>query len=187
MERRKFMIGVGSLAAGSAAAMGTGAFNFANVERGMNVNVADDSNAFLALNDTSDYADGSGKQLSLTFDGNSDVTGTGINRNSDYSFTGVFSITNQGSQSVGVWINDNDSNDVVNWYGAGKKNNTNFSTSIEGPGNAYAIDPGQTVYVNVVILLRGSANGGDLPDEINIVADASQGNDYSGTSQGNGE
>lgn len=187
MERRKFMIGVGSLAAGSAAAMGTGAFNFANVDRGMNVNIADDSNAFLALEDTSGYADGSGSRLSLTFDSSADVTGKGINKNSDYSFTGVFSITNQGSQSVGVWINDNDSNDVVNWYAAGTPNNSDFSTSMEGPGNAFAINPGQTVYVNVVILLRGNAGREDLPDKINVKADASQGKDYSGTSQDNGE
>ncbi|NHN41805.1 DUF1102 domain-containing protein [Halorubellus sp. JP-L1] len=175
MERRKFMIGVGSLAAGSAAAMGTGAFNFANVERGMSVDVTDDGSAFLSLQDTSPYADGSGNQLGLTFDDDAGVGGTGVNENSDYSFTGVFGIRNRGSQSVGVWINDNDSSDAVEFYGAGSSNNTDFSTSIEGSGNAYAIDPGETVYVNVVILLRNN-DYSDLPDTINVVADASAGN-----------
>ena len=174
MERRKFVVGLGSLAAGGAAAMGTGAFNFANIERGVNVNIADDSNAFLALNDTSAYADGSGNQLSLTFDENAGVGGDGINANSDYSFTGVFSIRNQGSQSVGVWINDDDGNDAAQWYGVGSNNQTGFSNSIEGPGNPYTLDVGERVYVNVVLLNREN-NPSDLPTTINVVADASQG------------
>lgn len=175
MERRKFLIGAGSLAAGSAAAIGTGAFNFANVERGVSVNIADDSNAFLALEDTSDYADGSGNKLSLTFDSNADVSGTGINADSDYSFTGVFSIKNQGSQSVGVWIEDNDNNDATQWYATSSDNTPDFSNSMEEPNNAVALDPGETVYVNVVLLNRNN-DPADLADTINVKADASAGN-----------
>jgi hypothetical protein len=176
MQRRKFVVGLGSLAAGGAATMGTGAFNFANIERGVNVDVVEDSSAFLALKDTSAYADGSGDQLALNFNENANVIGEGINKDSDYSFTGVFAIRNQGSQSVGVWITDNDSDDVVEWYGTGSNNNPDFTTSIEGSGNPYAIGPGESVYVNVVILLQDDAGSADLPDTINVVADASQGN-----------
>lgn len=174
MERRKFVVGLGSIAAGGAAAMGTGAFNFANVERDVSIDVVDDSDAFLALNDTSPYADGSGEQLKLTFDEDAGVIGDGINKNSDYSFTGVFSIENQGSQSVGVWIEDDgsESNDIVEWYGTDKDDNSDFSTSIEQSGNAYAIDTGETVFINVVILLREGSKS-DLPETINVVADAS--------------
>ena len=175
MQRRKFVVGMGSLAAGGAAAMGTGAFNFANIERGMNIDVVDDSSAFLALNDTSPYADGSGNQLSLTFDSNADVTGEGINENSDYSFTGVFSIRNQGNQPVGVWITDNDSNDAVEWYGTSTNNTSDWSTLMEGPGNPYSLGIGERVFVNVVIFLQDNSYS-DLPDTINVVADESQGN-----------
>ena len=166
---------MGSLAAGGAAAMGTGAFNFANVERDVSVNVANDTNAFLTLNDTSDYAVSNSGTLGLTFNGNADVDGSGINENSDYSFTGVFSITNQGSQSVGVWIDDNDTNDAAQWYGTDTDDTSDWSTSIEGPGNPYALDPGETVFVNVVLLLQNNSES-DLPDQINVKADASQGN-----------
>lgn len=175
MQRRKFLVGMGSLAAGGAAAMGTSAFNFANVERDVGIDVVDDSNAFLALNDTSAYADGSGNQLKITFDDDAGVAGSGINEGSDYSFTGVFSIRNQGSQSVGVWIDDNDSNDAVSWYGTATDGASDFSNSIEGPGNPYALDPGERVYINVVILLKNNSYS-DLPDTINVKADASQGN-----------
>ncbi len=174
MQRRKFLTAMGSLAAGGAAAMGTGAFNFANVERGVGVNIADDSSAFLALNATSPYADGTGDKLTIEFDGDSGVDGSGINKDSDYSFTGVFSIKNQGSQSVGVWIKDNEGDDTVQWYGTSTEDASDFSTSIEGPGNAYALGTGETIYVNVTILKR--ENDGELPTQINVKADASQGN-----------
>ena len=141
----------------------------------MNVGVVDDADAFLALKDESAYADGSGKQLALTFDDDAQVGGDGINENSDYSFTGVFSIRNQGSQSVGVWINDNDSNGAVEFYGTDTDGASDFSTSVEGNQNAYALDVGERVYVNMVILLQDNSYG-DLPDTINVVADASAGN-----------
>ncbi len=175
MERRKFMLGVGSLAAGSAATIGTGAFNFANVERGVGVDVVDDSDAFLALNSTSPYSDGSDKQLKLTFDDDAGVGGDGLNENSDYSFTGVFSIRNQGSQPVGVWIEDNGSDDAMQWYATSTNNTSDFSTSVEGSGNAYAIGVGERVYINVVILLQDNTYD-DLPDTISVKADASAGN-----------
>jgi hypothetical protein len=176
MQRRKFIAGLGSLAAASAAAVGTGAFNFANVERSANMQVVGDKKAFLALNDTSDYAvGGNNGTLQLAFGKSADVTGSGINQESDYSFTGVFSITNQGSQPVGVWIEDNDGDDAVNWYGTESDDNSDFSTSIEGPGNAYQLDVGEQVFVNVTILTRGKPKWDDLPDTVNIKADASQG------------
>lgn len=181
-NRRKFIAGLGALATGSAAAVGTGAFNFANVERSANMQVVGDSKAFLALEDTSDYAiSGNNGTLQLAFDDSADVTGSGINQESDYSFTGVFSIRNQGSQSVGVWIDDsrqkdNGNGDAVNWYGTDSDNSSDFSTSIEGSGNAYQLDVGERVYVNVTILTRGiGANWKNLPDTVNIKADASQG------------
>jgi len=50
MERRKFVIGLGSLAAGGAAATGTGAFSAAQVSgRDANISVAGDDSALLQL------------------------------------------------------------------------------------------------------------------------------------------
>ncbi|MDT3435510.1 DUF1102 domain-containing protein [Haloarcula sp. 1CSR25-25] len=177
MQRRKFLIGLGSLAAGTAAATGTGAFNFANVERDGNMQVSNGSNAFLALKPESDYArQGNNGIMALAFDDTAGVTGTGIQQSSDYSFTGVFSITNQGSQPVGVWIEDDDGNDTVNWYATDSEDKSDFGTSMEGSGNAYPLDVGETVFVNVTILTRKqSRNYRTLPDTVNIKADASAG------------
>ena len=42
MKRRKFLIGAGSLAAGSAAAMGTGAYSYAEADRTVTVDTTGD-------------------------------------------------------------------------------------------------------------------------------------------------
>ncbi|NKE34492.1 DUF1102 domain-containing protein [Natronococcus sp. JC468] len=175
MERRKFLFGAGSTAIGASAIVGSGAFNFANVERDVGIGVVDDSNAFLALNASSPYADGSGSQLELSFDDGAGVGGDGINENSDYSFTGVFNIRNQGSQPVGVWIEDDDVNNAVNWYGTSNNNTPDFSTPIEESGNNYSIGVGERVYINVEILLQENSYS-DLPETITVKADASGGN-----------
>ncbi|UWG46456.1 DUF1102 family protein [Halanaeroarchaeum sp. HSR-CO] len=56
MQRRKFLATVGSLAAGSAAAIGTGAFESASATRNVTVEVEEDASAWIALNPLSDYA-----------------------------------------------------------------------------------------------------------------------------------
>ncbi|ELZ32255.1 hypothetical protein C473_09582 [Halorubrum distributum JCM 10247] len=176
MERRKFVVGLGALASGSAAAVGTGAFNFANVERSISIDTAGDDSAFLALESESEYTNNVGDRLAFDFE--TDEGGSGINEDSDYSFTGIFSIENQGTDAVGVWIEDNDDSedsDAASWYAADSATNVNFDDSIEGSGNAYSLTPGDKVYVNLVVLLRDNSVS-DLPDQINVKADRSAGN-----------
>ena len=74
MERRKFLIGAGSLAAGGAAAMGSGAFTTSSAERTVDVNVAADTNGFVEITALDDkYASGTGDgQLELDFNSDSD-------------------------------------------------------------------------------------------------------------------
>jgi hypothetical protein len=56
MDRRKFLAGLGSLAAGGAAAMGTGAFASQEAVRGSKVKLKSDRNAAIKLIPTGDYA-----------------------------------------------------------------------------------------------------------------------------------
>jgi len=103
MQRRKFIVGLGSLAAGGAAAMGTGAFASVEATRSVGVTVAGDSSAYLGLEDTSPYAEINGKQLSLNFAAN-DNNGDGINADSVSTFDGVFRMTNNGPNELDVTI-----------------------------------------------------------------------------------
>jgi hypothetical protein len=86
MKRRKYLLGFGSLIAGSAAALGTGAFSSASIpERQVTAKVANDENAQVAL------VPGEDPDVSLSNDGELtlDLTGSdgeGVNINSVYTW-----------------------------------------------------------------------------------------------------
>jgi hypothetical protein len=107
MNRRKYLATLGSLAAGSAATIGTGAFTSVSAERSVNVSVAGDKKAFLGLKPTSEpngvFASVQGGTLTLDFSETTDVGGSGLGTDSVYEFDDVFRITNQGTQPVYVW------------------------------------------------------------------------------------
>ena len=92
MERRKFVIGLGALASGSAAAMGTGAFTAAELDgRTANIGVVNDSNGLIGLKaGSSEYvtnSGGSGNELMI--DLSSTGGGEGVNPNSTYQVGGL--------------------------------------------------------------------------------------------------
>ena len=110
MERRKLLTGIGSLAAGSAAAMGTGAFTETSVDRGVQVAVANDAAAYLGLSDVdhspnSAYVsqDGSSGELAIEV-ADSGNGGSGVNLDSHTRIDDLFQIRNQGTQTVYAFI-----------------------------------------------------------------------------------
>jgi hypothetical protein len=109
MQRRKFIAGMGSLAAAGAAGIGTGAFTSVEADRTVNVEVADDASAYLALEKSDGpnaaYASTSGDELSINVtDAASNEGATGLNDNALTIVRDIFKITNQGTQDVFVWI-----------------------------------------------------------------------------------
>ena len=106
MKRRKFVIGVGSLAAGSAAAVGTGAFSSVEADRSVSVEVGDDNDAYLGLEAVRDDIisdDGDGGQLSIDLGSQTTAEGgEGFNDEAITKIEGVFRITNQGTREVGA-------------------------------------------------------------------------------------
>lgn len=106
---------MGSLAAGGAAAMGTGAFASVEATRSVSVNVAGDSNAYLGLEDTSPYAETNGKQMELLF-GNNGNGGSGINADSVSTFDGVFEMTNNGPNDLDITIDKSGLANPGRWY-----------------------------------------------------------------------
>jgi hypothetical protein len=107
MERRNFVLGLGALAAGSGAAVGTGAFSSVEAQREIGISVAGDADSYLAIEsgtENGEYltgADTSAAALDLT-SSNSQVTGggEGLNANALSTFADVFSVRNQGTQDV---------------------------------------------------------------------------------------
>ena len=125
MERRKFVVGLGALAAGSSAAMGTGAFTQMTTDgRDMTVDVVNDDVASIALvpganSDKVSYIDGDGD---LTIDLGA---GDGINTNSHYLF-GDVDVEGNGEASDIFTVDQNfedkadfgdlDDDTFVQWY-----------------------------------------------------------------------
>jgi hypothetical protein len=86
VKRRKVLLGMGSLAAGSAAAMGTGAFDAMSADREADINVTVDSEGLVSLVDTtdSDVIRESDNPGELLIDFTADGKAGGVNTDSQY-------------------------------------------------------------------------------------------------------
>jgi hypothetical protein len=114
MQRRKFVVGLGSLAAGGAAAMGTGAFTSVEANGVFEVTIEDDTDALLGLKPGDGpngeyafvYTSGQGDlEINLADGAHVDSpTGSGVNSLARTEIDGIFKIVNQGTQPVTVEI-----------------------------------------------------------------------------------
>lgn len=109
MQRRKFLVGMGSLAAGGAATIGTGAFDNVQAEgREVSVNVANDGNALLGF----DASTGQYSELA-SYDGNGQITldisgmntaANGVNPDAGTYLFDIFRVRNQGKDPAIVYV-----------------------------------------------------------------------------------
>jgi hypothetical protein len=116
MERRKFLIGTGALAAGGAAALGSGAFSRVESQRQVSIQVANDENAYLGFKEM----DTPNSRNYFSYDGDGHATidisehddfegseggaqpGEGVNSDSFTYFDGLFLLCNQGKANAYV-------------------------------------------------------------------------------------
>ena len=142
MDRRKFVVGLGALASGSAAAVGTGAFTSVSANRNVSVNVTDDANAYLSLRATNDpngiHVEQSSDGEVMIDVGDSGNDGDGVNPNAVTEFDDLIAIRNKGTQDVWVWAEDNNSNDATLLYYPSNRQGQSF----EGSSNAQKVPVG---------------------------------------------
>ncbi|NUB89682.1 hypothetical protein HT576_01355 [Haloterrigena sp. SYSU A121-1] len=111
MERRNFVLSIGTLAAGGGLALGTGAFSSVRAERDVAVTVSEDASAYLGVQPgdgpNGNYADTTDSDaLAITLTGDNDNVGDGIaggqglNANAVTGIEDIFQIQNQGTQEV---------------------------------------------------------------------------------------
>ena len=112
MERRKFTIGLGSLAAGSAAAVGTGAFTSVRADRSIEVQVSDDADGFLGIASDSEYVDSDGDVFAIDLSGDTDAGGEGFNTQGYTDVENIFTLTNAGTGDIVVGFGDNPQDQV---------------------------------------------------------------------------
>ena len=108
LTRRKALAGIGMGAVASGAVFGSGAFSLVEANRDLEITIAeDDTDAMLELKPTPDsanadkYVDVEGGVLSIDLSGIDDA---GINQGANVRFRSLFDITNQGSDNVFVWV-----------------------------------------------------------------------------------
>ena len=182
MNRRNVIIGMGGLAVGGGALVGTGAFDTVEAERTVSVETAGDADAFLALEDASggEYVDEQDGTIAINLDGNPEGA-QGLNQNARTVLRNLVTVTNQGTQTVDsveleftetagdVVANDTFSFPVDNAEddSEGEVNNgENILTGDDGiPGE---LTPGDAVNFGLEInLLEGGDPVGDLPEDGN--------------------
>jgi hypothetical protein len=151
MNRQRLALVVAALTVTATIPM-TGAFSSVSADRTVSVAVVGDESAYLGLEPT-DAPDGghariSGGELKLVFDGSaSGVSGEGLNPNAETLFADVFRITNRGSQTVGVAIENGSSR--VQFHAAD-------GTRLDGSG-AVTLAPGDSTTVDILFETGGNA------------------------------
>jgi hypothetical protein len=170
MKRRKFVVGLGSLAAGTAAAIGTGAFDQAGLRnRNSDIRVTTDQQGFLALRPTGSpdqekYVSFNGDRLSVDIDGDAAGGGEGVNEDSYYYFKNLFKIVNHGSQEVELNIDGADSGD------AGQRLKWVAENLNRGAVSGQTLGVGEKCVVSLELSVKGKEAGDQISDSFTIEA-----------------
>ncbi|MFC6953353.1 hypothetical protein [Halorubellus litoreus] len=175
MERRKFVVGLGSLAAGASAVMGTGAITDSTMERGVKGRVAADgpNSAYIEVRPSSNAGNEehvrfnpSTGEMQVYF-GDIGSGGAGLNPDSRNYFDVVFFVENQnpsGNSSHGYFLWFEDVPSRLNFYVDSQDPD---ATSLVGKSNARQMDWGGEaqlpVGVCVDLIDSGLTAGDSLP------------------------
>jgi hypothetical protein len=190
MNRRKFLIGMGSLAAGSAAAVGTGAFTSVQANRNFGVTIADDAQAYLAIEPASGpnggYAYELGEDVEIELGGGigaGSPAGDGVNAQALTQIDKIFKIKNQGTQPVNVKIDksnlesasdnftDEQVRDVLTFY---RGDNPNVNDIEKG---GYTLGTGEEILVGIQVDLTNYGGANDYSEDLErLIDDGGYGN-----------
>jgi len=85
MNRRKVLVGLGTIVAGGGVAFGSGAFSQVSAQRTIETSTAGDGGAYLSLSGDGNYVSLDGNQVKFTFDQ--------LNENADSEFDNILKIT----------------------------------------------------------------------------------------------
>jgi len=169
MERRKFVIGAGALATGSAAAVGTGAFSSVSAERDVTLEVAGDGDAYLGIesNDSEGYVTEEGDGT-VSFDFAGPGNGDGVNNNANTRFEEVVTFTNNGTEPVALYLDDgNSGNPEVEGLGVSADFVEEVASSSKDVSES-----------DISIATFWNFDGDDVPDEYEPFGEDSGGNDF---------
>ena len=174
MNRRNVLIGLGTVAAGGGAAIGTGAFSQVEAERTVNIGVNGDASAAVELTANTSVegvtqAGGAGSELSIKLTNVNDgaVTSIGLVNDTDSPAsvtTEAFTIDNDTSSDYNIVVND--AADLQFWAEISTGGTAQDITS-----NALTVAPSDTYNVAVIIDTDDGNNDiGNLNDSVTFLA-----------------
>lgn len=170
MNRRNVLIGLGTVAAGGGAVLGSGAFSQVEAERTVNVNSDADASALLALavaSTTLEGAEGSADEV-IAFE-----LGNGVNLDAVTRFDGAFEVTNNSDDAVDVAIEDAASGDSIVSGDAAAETTAGLYFE-DSNGDLTGLASGATAVLDVVFNLDGVTDtataDSSIPDNVTIRA-----------------
>ncbi|MDH5018894.1 hypothetical protein [Halobacterium rubrum] len=181
MQRRKFIAGMGSLAAAGAAGIGTGAFTSVQAERDITIETAGDASAYLGISPDSDspnaqYASTSDDgTVSLDFTSNEKNSDTGLNDEAKVNIEDVLEITNNGTQPVYVTVMVEDSSgntgrDVagLSEFGISGDDDYDFARTA-GDYDGDKLPAGESAGMGFFFNWNGNSSFGDVVNDIDTI------------------
>lgn len=186
MDRRKFVLGLGTASIGGATVLGTGAFSRVESHRGVSVEVAEDPDAYLGLDECAtilgdNYVDVD-EYGHIEIDiGENPNGGEGVNSDSLTWFDDLFEVCNQGKEDICLyviqdenWPEDDDGNPRVDFYLSDDRED-----SILGIDNARLVEIGECTCIGLQTNTRGVDATDpellleDVDNSVSLVADVS--------------
>jgi len=193
MQRRKFIAGLGSLAAAGAAGIGTGAFTSVQADRTLSIDTAGDADAFLSITKAEDdnedvYANAyeyveisNSGEVSLDFTQVEDTAGasaSGINQNATTVFDRLLDVTNNGTQDVEFWIESdlivsspNSDDGFLGVYSEDSDDGLGFDYA-DGSWGKVTLSPGETLEDIGVYIPKGHSTGDLSGGTLTFIADS---------------
>lgn len=178
------MAGLGTAVAGSSLALGTGAFTSVEANRSVNVSVANEDQAYLALSPTTSenatfvsQDNSANNELSIDINdaAGTEDDGEGVGLNSVYEFDSVFQIQNQGTQEVEVSIDtlsDGDFDPSASGLTVKFYDGTDASTSLDPDnGSSVTLSTGTTAEIGLKVE-TGEPDIEDFDADATVSADA---------------
>lgn len=200
MQRRNFLVGIGSVSIGGSALLGTGAFSRVESQRDVTIAVAEDPDAYLGLSGTGSLNSDNYVELDekghVEIDvGESGNGGSGVNSDSFTWFDSMVRVCNQGKEAVGFYIEEPTDDDFPGGVDATGPEGTPYeeeprlqfytgeaangwgddgTTSVMGEDNAVDIPVGACVDLGVRTLTKGVDATSDDPlfgGEVRLIAE----------------
>lgn len=187
MDRRKFLVGLGSVSVGGSALIGTGAFTRVEAQRRVKIQIAEDPDAYLGLDGCPESPNSSYTEIDekghlaieMSPENPTDAGGYGINSDSLSWFHDVFQIRNQGKQEVCVWIEDHEDwprvhddefeDDLSDYDGMRRVSfylGDDPTDEFIGQDNWVVLGVGEAVCVGLMTVTKGLSEGDQLLDEL---------------------